>query len=432
MWRAGYWLILWLAFPFVLIKLWWRGLREPGYRQNIAERFGFYQGDPPDRPVIWLHAVSVGETRAAEPLVRALAQRYPDFELLLTQMTATGRDTARQLYQGTRGIHLAWLPYDYPFSVSRFLKRFQPRLGVIMETEIWFNLVRECARREVPLLLANARLSERSARAYRAVEPLIGEALSRISCIGAQTDEDASRLVSLGALADRIEVTGNLKFDVAIPAGAIQLAQTWRKRYGNRKVLLAASLREGEEELLLNALQAQGGLGGNALLVMVPRHPQRFDEVAAALERRGLRFVRRSADPVVSDDCAVVLGDSMGEMAAYYAACDCAFVGGSLLPYGGQNLVEACAAGVPVLFGPHTYNFSHAAEAAIAAGAALRVGDAQLLLRQVQRLFRDDELRGLMGGAGLAFCRAHQGATSKTLALCERLIGSDANQRNEC
>lgn len=428
MWRAGYWLILWLAFPFVLIKLWWRGRREPGYRQNIAERFGFYKGYLPDRPLIWVHAVSVGETRAAEPLVRALAEHYPDFDLLLTQMTATGRDTARQLYHGTRGIHLAWLPYDYPFAVTRFLKHFQPRLGVIMETEIWFNLVRECARREVPLLLANARLSERSARAYRAVEPLIGEALSRISRIGAQTDEDASRLVSLGAPANRIQVTGNIKFDVVIPAGASQLAQTWRTRYGNRKVMLAASLREGEEELLLDALQAMGGLVGSALMVMVPRHPQRFDEVAAMLARRGLRFVRRSADPVVPDDCAIVLGDSMGEMAAYYAACDCAFVGGSLLPYGGQNLVEACAAGVPVLFGPHTYNFEHAAEAAIAAGAALRVDNAESLLKQVQRVFTDDELRARMGGAGLAFCRAHQGAASKTLVLCERLIGSSHNQ----
>jgi len=424
MWRAAYGLVLWLAFPIVLVKLWWRGRREPGYRQNIGERFGFYKDDPPERPVIWVHCVSVGETRAAEPLVRALAEHYPDFDLLLTQMTSTGRDTARQLYHGNRGIYLAWLPYDYPFAIRRFIRRFQPRLGILMETEIWFNLVRECSMREVPLLLANARLSQRSARGYQVVEPLIHEALSRISLIGAQTREDANRLASLGASPQKIEITGNLKFDVAIPAGVDKLAQLWRGRYGNRKVLLAASLREGEEELILNSVQSAGGLHGNALMVMVPRHPQRFDEVAALLERHRLRFVRRSSESAVPDDCAIVLGDSMGEMAAYYASCDCAFVGGSLLPYGGQNLVEACSAGVPVLFGPHTYNFANAAESAIAAGAALRVDDAESMIMQVQRLFGDDELRKRMGGAGLTFCQNHQGATGKTLDLCERLMAA--------
>ena len=428
MWRAGYRLLLWIAFPFVLARLWWRGRREPGYHLNVAERFGFYQGEFSVRPVIWIHAVSVGETRAAEPLVRALAARYPDSDLLLTHMTATGRDAARQLYADMGSVRLVWLPYDYPSAVRRFLRCFKPRLGVIMETEIWFNLVRECARHEVPLLLANARLSQHSARSYQMVEPLIREALSRISRIGAQTDEDASRLISLGTPANRIEVTGNIKFDVVIPAGATRLAKTWRQRYGNRKVLLAASLREGEEELLLDALRSMGGLAENALMVMVPRHPQRFDEVATILERRKIRFVRRSVDPVVPGDCAVVLGDSMGEMAVYYAACDCAFVGGSLLPYGGQNLVEACAAGVPVLIGPHTYNFAHAAKAAIAAGAAIRVSDAESLLKKVQQVFKDDELRARMGDAGLSFCRTHQGATSKTLAICEHLIGSSSSQ----
>jgi 3-deoxy-D-manno-octulosonic-acid transferase len=416
MWRYGYRLLLWLAFPFVLARLWWRGRAEPEYRQNIGERFGFY-ATTPGRPVIWLHAVSMGETRAAEPLLQALKSRHPDCDLLVTQMTATGREAAQRLLGG--GVRVAWLAYDYPSAVRRFLRHFRPRLGILMETEIWFHLVEECKRSGVPLLLANARMSARSARGYGVVAPLARTALEDLSAVAAQTAEDAERLRSLGARA--VEITGNLKFDAQPSAGSESLAAQFRLRFGGRPVLLAASTREGEEALLLDALE--NNVLGDALLVMVPRHPQRFDDVAQLLEARGLKFARRSAGTRVEADCDFVLGDSMGEMGAYYRACDAAFVGGSLLAYGGQNLIEACAAGVPVLIGPYTYNFAQVAEAAVAAGAAARVKDAGEVIRVARSLLQDPGLRERMGKAGIAFCAAHRGATERTAAICERILG---------
>ena len=415
MWRIGYRLLLWLAFPFVLARLWWRGRQEPRYRENPGERFGFY-GTRPLRPVIWLHAVSLGETRAAEPLLRALRQRHPECDLLITQMTATGREAAQQLFGDSAQV--AWLAYDYPSAVRRFLRHFRPRLGILMETEIWFNLVAECERSRVPLMLANARMSAGSARGYAVVGPLVRDALGGLGAVAAQTAEDADRLRSLGAR--EIEVTGNLKFDVEPAAGSESLAAQFRMRLGNRRIFLAASTREGEEELLLDALKRDPL--GDALVVIVPRHPQRFDVVAQLLAARGFKFARRSANEPVESDCSVVLGDSMGEMAAYYRACDVAFVGGSLLRYGGQNLIEACAAGVPVLIGPYTYNFAQAAASAVAAGAALRVDSAEEAVRQARSLLGDAGLRERLGKAGIAFCASHRGATQRTLATCERLL----------
>ena len=419
MWRAGYRLILWIAFPFVLVRLWWRGRREPLYRQRLGERFGLY-GTPPGRSVIWLHAVSVGETRAAEPLLRALQARHPECDVLITQMTATGREAAQQLFGGS--VRVAWLAYDYPSAVRRFLRHFRPRLGILMETEIWFHLVAECERSGVPLMLANARMSARSARGYALVGPLVRRALGGLSAVAAQSAEDAGRLRTLGART--VEVTGNLKFDVESGADSESLARRFRLLFGNRTVLLVASTREGEEDLLLDALERTPL--GDAVVVVVPRHPQRFDAVARLLAARGLSFVRRSAGKPLPADCAFVLGDSMGEMAAYYRASDVAFIGGSLLAYGGQNLIEACAAGVPALIGPYTYNFAQAAENAIAAGAALRVRDADEAMLQVRSLLRDPSLRERMGKAGVAFCATHRGATRRTLALCERLLGGAA------
>ncbi len=414
-WRLGYRLLLWLLFPWVLMHLWWRGRRQPGYREHIPERFGWYQTRP-GRPVIWLHAVSVGETRAAEPLVRALAARYPGHELLLTQMTPTGRETAQQLYGGAATI--VYLPYDYPGAMARFLARFRPRLGILMETEIWFNLVECCARLGVPLLLANARLSEKSARGYELVAPLTRAALGGLAAVSAQTREDAERLERLGARG--VEVTGNLKFDVALPPQMLVLGAQLKQRIGQRPVLLAASTREGEEELVLEALSRIRVEG--LLLLLVPRHPQRFDEVAALLARRNLSYLRRSDNCALPPDCRVLLGDSMGEMTAYYAACDLAFIGGSLLPYGGQNLIEACAVGRPLLFGRHMYNFAEASRLAVAAGAAIEVADAAMLGERAGQLLADQATLARMSQAALAFSRAHQGATARNLAICERLL----------
>ena len=420
-WRIGYRLLLWLLFPWALIHLWWRGRRQPGYRAHIAERFGWYRNLAPKKPVIWLHAVSVGETRAAEPLLRALAARYPGHEFLLTQMTPTGRETAQQLFGGAATI--AYLPYDYPAAVARFLTRFKPSLGILMETEIWFNLVRDCAQRGVPLLLANARLSEKSARGYELVLPLTRVAMRGLAAVSAQTREDARRLEHLGATA--VEVTGNLKFDVVVEPRLLALGAAFRQRIGPRPVLLAASTREGEEELVLDAYSRIGIEG--LLLLLVPRHPQRFDEVAALLQKRKLAYARRSENAPVPQDCRVLLGDSMGEMAAYYAACDLAFIGGSLLPYGGQNLIEACAVGRPLLFGPHMYNFSEASRLALEGGAALQVVDAAALAERAEGLLSDDAALARMSQAALAFSRAHQGASARNLAICERLLKDGRN-----
>ena len=414
-WRLAYRLVLWLALPWVFAHLWWRGRRQPGYREHIAERFGWYQGRPA-RPAIWIHAVSVGETRAAEPLARALAARYPEHELVLTQMTPTGRETALQLYGSAATI--VYLPYDFSGAVARFLARFRPQLGILMETEIWFNLVDCCARQGVPLLLANARMSQKSARGYELVGPLVRAALAGLAAVSAQTRDDAERLGRLGA--HSMEVAGNLKFDVAITAEQLGLGAALRQRIGPRPVLLAASTREGEEELVLEAL---GRIRiENLLLVLVPRHPQRFDEVAALLQRRSISYLRRSDNCALPSDCRVLLGDSMGEMAAYYAACDLAFIGGSLLPYGGQNLIEACAVGRPLLFGPSMYNFAEASRLAIAAGAAMEVADAATLGERAVELLADPAALDRMAQAALAFSRAHQGATARNLAICERLL----------
>jgi len=414
-WRAGYRLLLWLLFPWALWHLWWRGRRQPGYRQNIGERFGWYQTQS-TQPVIWLHAVSVGETRAAEPLVRALAARFPGHQLLLTQMTPTGREAAQQLFGDMATI--VYLPYDYPAAVTRFLARFRPRLGILMETEIWFNLIDACARQGVPLILANARLSEKSARGYQRVAALTRAALGRLAAISAQSREDAARLERLGAAA--VEITGNLKFDVARAPQLLALGAQMRQDMGQRPVLLAASTRDGEEELVLNAFARIDV--ADLLLLLVPRHPQRFDAVAALLEKHKLSYVRRSDNRPVPADCRVLLGDSMGEMTAYYAACDLAFIGGSLLPYGGQNLIEACAAGCPLLFGPHMYNFAEASSQALAAGAAIEVVDAAALGERAGELLGDSAALARMSQAALDFSRAHRGATARNLAMCERLL----------
>jgi 3-deoxy-D-manno-octulosonic-acid transferase len=418
-WRTGYRLLLWLVFPWIFAHLWWRSRRQPAYREHIGERFGWYSAQP-QRPVIWLHAVSVGEMRAADPLVREIARRYPGYELLLTQMTPTGRETAQQLFGAMATV--VYLPYDYPRAVARFLTRFRPRLGIIMETEIWPNLVEGCARRSVPLLLANARLSEKSARGYELVAPLTRAALAGLAAVSAQTRADAERLTRLGARG--VEITGNLKFDVAVAPQMLDLGAQLKQWIGARPVLLAASTREGEEELVLDAFEQIGVEG--LLLLLVPRHPQRFDEVAALLAKRKLRYMRRSAQCALSPDCQALLGDSMGEMTAYYAACDLTFIGGSLLPYGGQNLIEACAVGRPLLFGPHMYNFAEASRLALEAGAALEVADAAMLAELAGQLLRDPAARVRMSQAALAFSRAHQGATARNLAICARLLPAPA------
>ena len=416
MMRRLYTLSLCLLLPYILFHLLWRSRRQPEYLRQVGERFGFYRGKPA-APLIWLHAVSVGETRAALPLVTQLQARYPGHRILLTHMTPTGREAGRQMFGD--GVLQCYLPYDFPFAVKRFLNHFRPEIGLLMETEIWFNLVQGCKQAGVPLLLVNARMSEKSALKYGRFKTLTRESLQALSAIAAQTGADAERLAGLGATA--VQLIGNLKFDVAVPRSASDLGKTLRARFGaGRPVFLAASTREGEEAPMLSAF-AQAGIPG-LLTVIVPRHPQRFDQVAEMLTQRGIRFQRRSEDQPVAPETAVVLGDSMGELFAYYAACDLTFIGGSLLPLGGQNLIEAAAMGKPVLIGPHTFNFAEASELAIQASAALRVADADELMQAVGDLLKAPERIRAMSAAALAFADRHRGATGRLMALIEPYI----------
>jgi 3-deoxy-D-manno-octulosonic-acid transferase len=410
--RFLYTVLLYLIFPYVLARLAWRAVRQRGYLAHLGERFGWYR-DAPAGPVIWVHGVSVGETRAAEPLVRALMERHPGHRVLLTHMTPTGREAGEALFGAS--VSRCYLPYDYPGAVARFLEHFRPRAGLLMETEIWPNLIQACRARAVPLHLVNARLSEKSFTGYRRFPALARESVTGFTAIAAQGEDDARRLAALGAV--HACVTGSVKFDVEPPRGQLEQGLSWRAALGARPVLAAASTREGEEALILDALAdvAVGGL----LTFIVPRHPQRFEEVAALLAARGIRYQRRSLNDPIASETQVVLGDTMGELFAYYAACDVAFVGGSLVPTGGQNLIEACAAGKPVLVGPSTYNFAEAVELALAAGAAIQVGDAKALAREATRLLRDPLAREWMSGAALDFSAAHRGATQRVLELVQ-------------
>jgi 3-deoxy-D-manno-octulosonic-acid transferase len=423
--RAAYTLLGFALLPVLPLRLWWRGRREPGYRRSIGERFGRYP-DAVRGPTFWIHAVSVGETRAATPLVQRLKVAYPDATIVLTHMTAAGRDTGQALFGD--GVVQAWLPYDVPFAVRSFYAHWRPAAGFLLETELWPNLIARARAIGVPLYLVNARLSERSARLYRHFPALTRPMLEHLAGVAAQTPADAARLGALGAASPI--VTGNLKFDVSVPPVALELAADLRRRFGaTRPIWLAASTREGEEALLLDAL-SRARLPGNALLVLVPRHPQRFAAVADLLRVRGIAFVRRSDDTPVPAGVGVVLGDSMGEMTAYYAAADVAFIGGSLLPLGGQNLIEALAVGTPVVVGPHTFNFADAAEGAIAAGAALRVADADALLATLATLLDDPLRRGAMGEAARSFHGMHRGATDRLWAwLAPRLPPAAALSR---
>ena len=409
--RLPYTFFLWLLLPYIFMRLILRARRQPEYLRHIGERFGSYPVHS-GKPLIWLHAVSVGEPRATQSLVARLRAAYPDRQILLTHTTPTGRAASEQLYGDS--VLRAYLPYDYPFAVNGFLRHFRPQLGILMETEIWFNLIHACRETGAPLLLLNARMSEKSARGYARFARLTRNALNQLAAVAAQTAGDAARLSDLGAL--NVTVMGNLKFDIEPPPDMIELGKRLRVQFGAaRKILIAASTREGEEALLLDAMKDL--YIPDLLLVIVPRHPQRFNEVAGLLEQRGIAFQRRSADCAVTPEVRVVLGDSMGEMFAYYAAADLAFIGGSLLPYGGQNLIEACAAGTPVLVGPHTSNFAEATRLAVNAGAASQVGDAAGLIAELQRLLEDHVALDKMRGNCAGFVKSNRGATDKALQI---------------
>ncbi len=409
--RLLYTFILWLLMPYAFFRLIWRARKQPEYLRHIPERFGFYSFRC-DKPVIWLHAVSVGETRATQGLVDKLSTAFPTHQILFTHTTPTGRVAGEQLY-GSRVMRV-YLPYDYPFAVNNFLRHFRPQLGILMETEIWFNLIHFCQISGIPLLLLNARMSEKSAKGYSRFSRLTRNALVNLAAISAQTVDDATRLKMLGGT--DVDVMGNLKFDIEPPMAMLDLGKQLREQFGtDRKILLAASTRDGEELLILDILEQL--TIPSLLLVIVPRHPQRFRDVAAILEQRNIAYQRRSENKSVPSEIRVVLGDSMGEMFGYYAAADLAFIGGSLLSFGGQNLIEACSVGTPVIVGPYTYNFAEVTQLAVKSGAALQVKDHVGLFECVQNLLGSPNTMTEMRRQCEVFVSANRGATERSMQL---------------
>jgi 3-deoxy-D-manno-octulosonic-acid transferase len=442
--------LVWFAgLPLVAVYLGWRSLRQHEYRQHWAERFlghGARSKAPRDAPVLWVHAVSVGETRAAQPLIEQLARHHPQAHFVLTHMTPTGRAAGQDLAGTLPGrVQQRYLPYDLPFAVRRFLREVRPSLGVLMETEVWPNLLQAAHRQGVPVILANARLSQRSLAKALRFPRLMRGAAAGIGAVGAQSAADLARLGQL--YGGPMVLTGNLKFDLRpdeeLLARGRQLRLRLRAHFaaasGERPIWLFASTREGEERLLLNALlardraQAAAGAGAVApLLLFVPRHPQRFDEVAELLRADGRSVLRRAqwdelpaAAPGQSNLSPlppVLLGDTMGEMALYYAMADAALIGGSLMPLGGQNLIEACACACPVVLGPHMFNFAQAAADALAAGAACAAPDSGQALEALARISTQAAVRARMAEAAVAFATTHRGATQRTGDLIERLL----------
>lgn len=417
--RALYSVLLWLAQPLLRAKLRARAAKEPGYGHAVAQRFGYYDFAP-ERPghappFIWLHAVSLGETRAAAVLVAGLRARYPGMRLLLTHGTATGWEQGTALLQS--GDVQAWQPWDTPGAVRRFLAQFRPQIGLLMETEVWPNMVAGCRAAHIPLCLVNARMSERSQHKAQRLRWLSRPAYAGLHTVLAQTEGDATRLRALGATVQA--VTGNLKFDATPNAAQLARGRAWRAGSA-RAVLMFTSSREGEEQMLIDACKADPT--ADVQWLIVPRHPQRFEAVAALIQAAGLSVSRRSAWNDAPQPADVWLGDSLGEMALYYGMADAALLGGSFAPLGGQNLIEAAACACPVLMGPHTFNFGQAADMAQAAGAALRCADLPDALRQGRALLADAAALERTRQAALHWSVAHQGATARTLGALDKVL----------
>jgi 3-deoxy-D-manno-octulosonic-acid transferase len=417
--RTLYTALFYLGLPLVAIRLWLRSRKAPAYAKRIGDRFSF--GLPAMKPGgIWVHAVSVGESIAAAPMIRALLQRYPALPITVTCMTPTGSERIQALFANEPRIQHCYLPYDLPCAAARFLDRVRPTLAVIMETELWPNHIHQCAKRGIPVALANARLSERSAKGYGRFGKLTQPMLAEMSLFAVQTEAEAQRFRDLGARADTVEVTGSIKIDPQLLQRATELRGQWQAQ--ERPVWIAASTHDGEDEVVLAAHRQLLAGHPDALLILVPRHPERFNSVFDLCKQQGFATVRRSSGEPVTADTSVLLGDTMGELLFLYALADSAFVGGSLVANGGHNLLEPAALAKPVLSGPHLFNFLEIAAQLRSAGALQEVEDAEGLALAVQRLFELPRDAQRMAEAGLQVMRRNQGALQRLLDGLDRLI----------
>ncbi|GMU44374.1 MAG: 3-deoxy-D-manno-octulosonic acid transferase [Xanthomonadales bacterium PRO6] len=418
--RRLYTLAMYLAMPVILYRLAFRGLRNRGYHSRWLERFGWFR-DPGFASSIWVHAVSVGEFNAAVPLIQALMEKHPDTRLVVTTITPTGSERVRKQF-GERVFHV-YLPYDLPAAIARFFARVKPRIAVVMETEIWPNLYFECRERGIPIFIANARLSERSLRGYGPALGLIGEAVRCATLVAAQSKVDGERFLQLGTPPERTRVVGNIKFDMAVPSGLDQVAREWREHWGAlRPVWIAASTHEGEEAAVLQAHARILGRFPDALLILVPRHPERFRAAILLCRSYGFRTSCRSEDSIATLDTQCFVVDTMGELLKFYACADACFVGGSLDRIGGHNVLEPAALKKPIVIGPHTFNFAEITDTLVREDAAVRAADGARLGAEVVRILSDPKRAAAMGEAALRVVERERGAVPRTLLAIEEIL----------
>ena len=420
-----YTVLITLSIPLLILRLIWRGFQAPAYWQRWSERFGSSPELSNNANLIWIHAVSVGEVEACRPLVQALKETYPHHKLLITTMTPTGSARVKLLFADT--VEHCYLPYDLPFAIRRFLKCTHPQFGIIMETEIWPNLLGLCKQHDIPLVLANARMSERSAAGYLRLASFTKATLRNITLIAAQGVDDKDRFQTLGAEHKNVHSVGNLKYEINLPASLKEHASAMRDIWGNdRPVLVAASTHEGEEDIILNAARQIRAQFANLLLIIVPRHPERFDRVAALAQKSGVNTLRRSELRPCSSDVQVFIVDTMGELPLFYAASDIAFVGGSLVPHGGHNILEPAILGRAVITGAHFFNFNQITKQFLAAGAARQVNNREELSHTVIELLENAQQRAQMGEAGLTLISSSQGASTRLVNLIKHNITPNA------
>lgn len=409
--------LFYLALPFILIRLIWRGFKAPAYFKRWHERFGHIPSRASKQNLIWVHAVSVGEVEACRPLIKGLQDRYPEHQILITTMTPTGSARVKSLF--AENVLHVYLPYDLPFAIRGFLDAMQPQFGIIMETELWPNLILICAERSIPIAVANARLSVRSARGYLKVAKLTRQMLQNIPLIAAQSHSDRDRFVQLGAHKDKVHAVGNLKYEISLPASIIERAESIRALWGNRPVFIAASTHEGEEEQILDAARKIRGQFRDLLLIIVPRHPERFDRVTALCRRSGLNTLRRSDGKPCRSQVQALVVDSMGELSVFYGTADVAFVGGSLINHGGHNILEPAALSRPVITGPHYFNFLEITRQFLEYHAAIEVKNTDQLADSVIELLKDPQRRTEMGDAGKHLIEQSKGASQRLLNLID-------------